>query len=197
MAGFFSKEFWLGGPSGAQQRLTRQLRDRAEGRTSSAAEIMMQRGMGTAQRGAMSTAASVRGMNPGVAARMALSQQGQMASSFGAQMGAMRAQEQARAEALLQKQVNTNAQAGPGFFGNLLGSGMQAAGAYFGAGGGRGQGGGQGSPVGAENVRQWSDYGLGTGSAYAGWGGGSSWPQGTDPGPMSAARAYPGSNWGK
>lgn len=105
------KEFWVGQPPSRakyemdklptlpgttawkeeQRGLAEQLRARAAGEAPSAAELQLQRGLGSAQRGARAQAASATGLGPALQARMAGQAQESMAMRTGEQAAILRA----------------------------------------------------------------------------------------------------------
>ena len=84
-------------PNAQEQSLTDMLMARANGTAPSAAEQQMQNGIGQAQRAASAQAASARGVNPALAARLAQQSQANLASQGIGQTTALRSQEQAAA----------------------------------------------------------------------------------------------------
>ena len=84
-------------PNAQEQSLTDMLVARANGTAPSAAEQQMQNGIGQAQRAASAQAASARGVNPALAARLAQQSQSNLATQGIGQTTALRSQEQAAA----------------------------------------------------------------------------------------------------
>lgn len=84
-------------PNQQEQGLTDSLIARANGQAPSAAEQTLQNGIGQAQRAGASAAASARGVNPALAARLAQQTQNNIATQGIGQTAAVRAQEQATA----------------------------------------------------------------------------------------------------
>jgi hypothetical protein len=84
-----------------QSGLAYALERRARGEAPSAAELQMQEGIQAAQRSAMSRAAGMRGVAPGLARYLAGQQATRAQQGIAGQTGIMRAQEQAQAEQTL------------------------------------------------------------------------------------------------
>ena len=148
------KDFWLGEKpdemeAGPMQGL---MQERAQGLGSSAAELMMNRGMQQQVAAVRSMAAGARGVSPGMAMRQAGRRESQAMSDVGQQTGIMRAQEQAMAQRaamqaeLQQAMYNASRVRSGGMLGSMLGTagqmGAAAIGMPWGQGGGSGGGGG-------------------------------------------------------
>ena len=168
-----------GGASGDLQNLMMQ---RAQGQGSSAAELMMNRGMQQQIAAGRSMAASMPGVSPGLAMRQAGQREASAMSNVGQQTGILRAQEQAQAQNMLasylqnqeqmrlqQEMYNASRMRQGGMLGPILSTAGTIGGAMIGGPLGAAAGSQLGQGFGAQNVPQWGDYGLGTGSA---WGGG-------------------------
>jgi hypothetical protein len=135
------ESFWLGKPpgevkAGPMQELMMQ---RAQGTGGpSAAELMMQRGMGQQVAAGRSAAASMPGVSPGLAMRQAGLREASAMSNVGQQMGILRAQEQAAAMQAAQQaelemaMYNAARQQRQGMLGPILSTAGQVGGALIG-----------------------------------------------------------------
>ena len=145
------KDFWMGEKpdemqSGQMQELMMQQAQGLGG--PSAAELMMNRGMGQQIAAGRSMAAGARGVSPGMAMRQAGRRESQAMSDVGQQTGIMRAQEQAMAQRaalnaeMQQNMYNASRVRSGGMLGSILGMGGQMGAAALGMPWGRGGGGG-------------------------------------------------------
>ncbi len=128
------KDFWMGEKPDEMKSGTMQdyMQQRAMGEGGpSAAELMMQRGMGQQVAAGRSMAAGARGVSPGMAMRQSGRREAQAMSDVGQQTGIMRAQEQAMAQrASLQAEMqqamyNASRQRSGGMLGSILGTAGQ------------------------------------------------------------------------
>lgn len=173
----------VGGSDPYTAGLQRAMYERAMGTAPSAAELMMDRGMQQQIAAGRSMAASMPGVSPGLAMRMAGQREAGAMADVGQQTAILRAQEQAQAQEALarylqqqdqmrlqQEMYNQARKARTGMLGSILGTAGTIGGAMLAgpagaaAGGQIGQGIGQG--VGGGGYQNFSDYGLGTQSAW-------------------------------
>ena len=135
------KDFWMGEKpdemeSGQMQELMMQQAQGLGG--PSAAELMMNRGMGQQIAAGRSMAAGARGVSPGMAMRQAGRRESQAMSDVGQQTGIMRAQEQAMAQRaalnaeMQQNMYNASRVRSGGMLGSMLGMGGQMGAAALG-----------------------------------------------------------------
>ena len=177
-------EYEIGG-SDESKGLMQQMYQRSLGQGGpSAAELMMNRGMGQQIAAGQSAAASMRGVSPGMAARLAGQQRGRAMSDTRQQTGIMRAQEQAAAQQMLasylqnmdrmrleQDMYNAASQQRTGMLGSLMSTGGMIGGAMLGGPMGAGLGANLGGMAGGAMGRQsgGSDwYGQGGGANTTG-----------------------------
>jgi len=167
--GVFDASFWTGrdpyqNPYAAQEKeLGGALWQQAQGLGTSPAQLQMQMGLEAAQRQAASTAAGARGMNPGMAMKLATGQQAELGQGAIGQAAILRAQEQQRAQQLyaqylqglhgMSLQEYSQGGGDGGFFGNLMGAGLGAGAAYLGSGGW-----GSKDDKNGNKAPQWQDY---------------------------------------
>jgi len=98
-------------PTAEEKKFAEMLQLRASGQGGpSPAELQMQRALGQGQAQAQSMAASQRGIAPGLAARLAQQQQGQMAQDIAGQSGVLRAQEQLGAQEIYGRALESQRQ---------------------------------------------------------------------------------------
>lgn len=169
-------EYDVGMSDPYSQGLQQAMYDRAMGRGESAAELMMNRGLQQQIAAGRSMAASIPGVSPGLAMRMASQREAGAMRDVAQQQAIMRAQEQAQAQAqmaqylqqmdqmrLQQEMYNAARKQRTGMLGSILGTAGAIGGAYLagpmgasaGSQIGQGMGGGGMAP-------QWSDYGWGS-----------------------------------
>ena len=144
----------------------------------SAAELMMNRGMGQQIAAGQAAAAGMRGVSPGMAARLSGQQRAQAMTDTQQQTGIMRAQEQAQAQSMLanylqnldrmrleQDMYNAASQQRTGMLGSLLSAGGAIGGAMLGgpmgAAAGGALGGALGGGMGGGGSGGWYDQGGG------------------------------------
>jgi len=180
------ESFWMGekpGKSkyevggGAGTELEDLMMQRARGEGTSAAELMMNRGMQQQVAAGRSAAASMPGVSPGMAMRQAGQREASAMSNVGQQTGIMRAQEQAAAQQMMaqylqqqdrmrleQEMYNAARQQSQGMLGTVLGVGGQMGAAALGmpgGGGGYGQGvAGTPNAYGGFGAPSWEDKGF-------------------------------------
>jgi hypothetical protein len=147
------KDFWLGEKPAEMEMgpMQEMMQQRAQGLGGpSAAELMMNRGMGKQIAAGRSMAAGARGVSPGMAMRQAGRRESQAMSDVGQQTGIMRAQEQAMAQRaalqaeLQQAMYNASRVRSGGMLGGMMGMAGQMGSAAIGMPWGRGGGGGGG-----------------------------------------------------
>jgi len=190
------KEFLFGRPPGKSKYavgqedpysagLQRSMYEMAMGTGPSAAELMMDRGLQQQIAAGRSMAASMPGVSPGLAMRMAGQREAGAMRDVSQQQAIMRAQEQAQAQAMMaqylqqqdqmrlqQDMYNAARKQSTGLFGSLLGTAGSIGGAMLGgpmgAAVGSQIGGGMGGGVsswvnpntGMAGAPQWEDYGF-------------------------------------
>ena len=131
--------------AGAGTELQDLMMQRARGEGTSAAELMMNRGMQQQIAAGRSAAASMPGVSPGMAMRQAGQREAGAMSQVGQQSGIMRAQEQAAAQQMMaqylqnqdrmrleQEMYNAARQQTPGMLGSLLSTAGTITGAAIG-----------------------------------------------------------------
>ena len=175
------ESFWMGekpGKSkyevggGAGTELEDLMMQRARGEGTSAAELMMNRGMQQQVAAGRSAAASMPGVSPGMAMRQAGQREASAMSNVGQQTGIMRAQEQATAQQMMaqylqqqdrmkleQEMYNAARQRSGGMLGPILSTAGTVAGAAIGGPWGAAAGSQIGSGFGDEAPAGWGQGG--------------------------------------
>ena len=163
------------------QGLQRSMYEMAMGTGPSAAELMMDRGLQRQIAAGRSMAASMPGVSPGLAMRMAGQREAGAMRDVTQQQAIMRAQEQAQAQAMMaqylqqqdqmrlqQDMYNAARKQRTGMFGSIMGAAGAIGGAMIGGpmGAAAGSQAGQALGGGMGYQSDFGDYGLGTQSAW-------------------------------